>query len=828
MPQTEESIFAEALSCADPQQRADFVARACGDDAALRSQVEELLQHHAAAAGFLETPVVSPADQTSRPHSAISTGRPSPDGAELRWSAETALAQLLTPADDPTLLGTIGPYAVTEMIGRGGMGVVLKARDDSLGRTVAIKVLAPELAGNATARKRFLREGRAAAAITHPHVVTIHAVAEDRLPYLVMEFICGQTLQAKLDEVGALPLAETLRIGSQIAAGLAAAHAQGVIHRDIKPPNVLLENGVERARITDFGLARAVDDVDITQTGEVAGTPPYMSPEQAQGHAVDARSDLFSLGCLLYAMCTGRSPFRGETAVATLRRVCDDPPRPISQINPDVPEWLEALIEQLLEKSPDDRIQTAAEVADLLQQYLGHVQNPRVVPLPPAVRSSHRRVRRPSHWSRRFAAALLLVVAAASLGVTEATGLTRVGATVVRIVTGEGTLVIETDDPTVRVSLDGEELTISGGGVQEVRLRPGQYQFVATRDGQPVKQELVTITRGGEKVVTVSREAVEPRTATSLASDEIRRIDHGPGVLSVAISPDGRRALFGGIDAAVWLTDLTGDAKPRAFEGHTRPITSVAFSPDGRRALSGGYDGTVRLWDVESGNELRRLEGHTEIVWRVVFFPDGRRAASGGGGQWKDNQFVPATDTDVRIWDLETGEETRRLTGHNDYVLSVAISPDGRRALTGCSNGDHAIRIWDLETGEESGRLEGHALGVYRLAFSADGRRALSASADRTIRLWDLETRTVVGRFNGHTLDVTGAAFSPDGRYVVSSSWDRTVRLWDLDSHDEVHRFKGHFGSIREVAFLPDGRSVLSGAEDGTVRVWELPHDIEQ
>ena len=292
----------------------------------------------------------------------------------------------LEPCDVPGRLGKIGPYEVIEVIGRGGMGVVLRAHDPKLNRIVAVKVMAPQFVANPTARKRFLREAQAAAAVTHPHVITIHAVDQtEKTPYLVMECIDGLSLQEKIDRCGHLEVKEILRIGAQIAAGLAAAHAHGLVHRDIKPSNILLENGVERVKITDFGLARAVDDVGVTRSGEVAGTPQFMSPEQAQGKPVDHRSDLFSLGAVLYAMCTGRSPFRAETTVAVLRRVCDDVPRPIREVNPDIPEGLVAIIDRLLAKDPEERFQTAEEVSDLLLGYLAHLQDPTSAPPPEPV-----------------------------------------------------------------------------------------------------------------------------------------------------------------------------------------------------------------------------------------------------------------------------------------------------------------------------------------------------------------------------------------------------------------------------------------------------------
>ena len=259
--------------------------------------------------------------------------------------------------------------------------IVLRGLDVKLNRVVAIKVLAPQLAANATARQRFLREAQAAAAVSHDHVVAIHAVDEfNGLPYLVMEYVSGSSLQQKIDGGGALQLAQILRIGMQIASGLAAAHAQGLVHRDIKPANILLENGVERVKITDFGLARSIDDVRMTQAGVVYGTPQYMSPEQAQGERVDQRSDLFSLGSVMYAMCTGRPPFRGDTSLAVLKRVCDDTPRPIREVNPDIPESLVEIVNKLLAKNPDARFQTAGEVAELLSRYLAHVQHDPLTP----------------------------------------------------------------------------------------------------------------------------------------------------------------------------------------------------------------------------------------------------------------------------------------------------------------------------------------------------------------------------------------------------------------------------------------------------------------
>jgi serine/threonine protein kinase len=305
-------------------------------------------------------------------------------GPQLADLSPDLPAGFLQPAREPGHFGQLGEFDVIEEVGRGAMGVVLRAFDRRLHRMVAIKVMSPQLASMPLARQRFVREGHSAAAVCHEHVVTIYAVAEHAgLPYLVMQYVSGKTLQQRLDQAGPLRTAEILRIGMQAAAGLAAAHAQGLVHRDIKPANLLLENGVERVKLTDFGLARAVDDASITQTGVITGTPQFMAPEQARGEPLDGRADLFSLGCVLYALAAGRPPFRASTTLAVLKKICEEEPRPIRELNPEIPEWLAAIIRKLLAKESAARIASAAELAELLEQCLAHVQRPERIPLPP-------------------------------------------------------------------------------------------------------------------------------------------------------------------------------------------------------------------------------------------------------------------------------------------------------------------------------------------------------------------------------------------------------------------------------------------------------------
>ena len=298
-------------------------------------------------------------------------------------SGPATIVKLLAPTDDDRMIGRWGTYEVVGVVGTGGMGVVLKAFDAALNRYVAIKILAPHLGTSGAAIKRFAREAKAAAAVVHDNVIEIYGVSEAAgLPYLVMPYVRGPSLQRRLNDEGPLAVVEILRVAMQAAAGLAAAHAQGLVHRDVKPANILLADGIERVKLTDFGLARAADDASLTKTGVIAGTPQYMSPEQARGEPVDPRSDLFSLGSVLYAMCTGRPPFRAETSYGVLRRITDEEPRPIREINPDIPDWLCGIVARLMAKRPDDRFQSAHEVAALLEQCLAHVQQPTVVPLP--------------------------------------------------------------------------------------------------------------------------------------------------------------------------------------------------------------------------------------------------------------------------------------------------------------------------------------------------------------------------------------------------------------------------------------------------------------
>lgn len=363
---SQRELFEAALEISDREQRQAFLDQACAGNPALRTAVESLLKSHHEAGSFLDVPAVDqargqrevPSQQTidfaAPQHFAADKGQEEPD------------LSYLSPSSKVGSIGKLAHYEVIQVLGQGGFGTVLKAFDEKLHRMVAIKVLDPRMASTSPPRKRFLRKARAAAGIRHENIVQVYSVEEKPVPYLVMEYIDGQTLQEKQNGQGPLETGEIVHIGRQIASGLAAAHAAGLIHRDIKPANVLLEKGIaQKVKITDFGLARAADDASLSISGLIAGTPMYMAPEQASGQALDHRTDLFSLGSVLYQITTGRPPFRAASTVAVLRRVVEDTPRPIHEIIPEAPEWLVAIIGKLHQKNPDDRFQSAAEVSEI-------------------------------------------------------------------------------------------------------------------------------------------------------------------------------------------------------------------------------------------------------------------------------------------------------------------------------------------------------------------------------------------------------------------------------------------------------------------------------
>ncbi len=429
----------------------------------------------------------------------------------------------LQPSDHPGSIGRFGRYEIMEFLGRGGMGIVMRGFDPALNRYSAVKVLAPELASSAAARKRFEREAKSAAAVVHPHVVPIQTVDQHNgLPYLVMPVVEGKSLQQRVDQSGPLPIVEVVRIACQIAEGLAAAHAQGLVHRDIKPANILLENGVERVQITDFGLARAADDASMTRSGVIAGTPQYMSPEQAHGDEIDHRSDLFSLGSVMYFMLTGRSPFRATNTMGVLNRIANDEPRRLRSINSDIPPWLQSIVLQLLNKSPENRFASADTVAEELNRRLIQLQDP-TEQAATAASAGHRQVPPALKWAALASAAMAAIVYL----------------TVILLQTDDGTIRIETNGeldrsvPLVIKQGDNvvDRLTVDHDGAS-TRVRAGAYSIEFEEEGTSFElaNNQATVKAGGVWTTKIEYQrggdsldsSSDPNAVRTLAIDDAR------------------------------------------------------------------------------------------------------------------------------------------------------------------------------------------------------------------------------------------------------------------------------------------------------------------
>ena len=827
-------------------------------------QCRGILDRLAARSGLWdELPLLR--DEASCPDTHVADeepGRSWPDDDELPLG-------LFDPPDEPEHLGKLGPYDVIRPIGRGGMGLVFLAKDRALDRLVAIKILTPGLAATAAARRRFAREAKAAAAVVHEHVVTIHAVdaLPQGVPYLVMQYVAGKSVQDVIDRGKTPGVAEILRIGSQAASALAAAHAQGLIHRDIKPANILLENGVERVKITDFGLARAVDDATLSQSGVVAGTPQYMSPEQAGGEPVDHRTDLFSLGSVLYALCTGQAAFRGSSSMATLRKVCEQRPRPIQELNPEIPSWLVRIIETLHAKDPEGRYGSAAEVADLLCRCLAHVQQPSSVPLPAELRPARKRRSMAVWGSLPFA--LILATILCWPGARQAAGqaVSYMG-TVLRLTTPEGTLVVEADDPDVGIKLDGSELVITTSGLKELRLSVGKHNVQALKDGKLLREELVTISRGGRTVLRVRQEK-EPETLRAAvvppetkARDEAvshipptpaslspirmppqpgpspRAVALGPvdaEVRSLAFSPDGRVLAFGTRAGRVglwdWQSQLGGVGAglyQASFDAHPGGVESVAISPDGRMLVTGGHDNHVKLWDLKADplpptKPTWDFGGFDQVVRSVAFSPDGNLVAAGG------------FDRVLALFDAKDGRRVWTSPILDQPVNGIAFSPDGQLIALALGDWTKArpdkpigqpgeVQVWNWPGRERIATMLGWKAECKSVAFDSTGKYLAATGADNMLRLYECDRGSCKDRC---VLDAgpkpAGVAFRPGSLLLASGNRSGQVKFWSAATQGLADTLQAHPQNIPCIAFSPDGRVLATAGADGMVKIWFIP-----
>jgi WD40 repeat protein len=713
-----------------------------------------------------------------------------------------ATSSLAAPAREqvPPELAEHTRYRVLGLLGQGGMGAVYKAEHRLMERTVALKVITSGLMDDPAAITRFRREVKAAARLSHPNIVQAHdADQAGDLHFLVMEHVEGTDLARLVAERGPLPVAEACEYTRQAALGLQHAFEHGMVHRDIKPHN-LMRTPDGQIKVLDFGLSRFVSESapagaaeaepaeqtkdilpepgsPLTQTGALMGTMDYIAPEQTRdAHTADIRADIYSLGCTLYFLLAGHCPFPEGSFADKLLAHRQRQPRPLTELRKDLPPPLLRVLERMTAKEPAQRYQTPAEVADALTPF----------------------TRRPGRrWGALVAALLLLTV----LGVAGY----HYGPTIFRFVTDKGQLLLESEDPDARVIVHRDGTPDRSLNLQEARrleLPAGEYQ-IEMAEGQPGWQatpSAFTVRRGRQAVVAV-------------LPDQVRTFKgHTGGVWSVAFSPDGQQILSTSADGTMRLWDTATGKVLRVFQGHTAGLFDAAFSPDGRLALScaSNPDNTLRLWDVATGAELRRFERHTNSVRKVAFAPDGRQVLS---GSW---------DFTVRLWDAATGQPVRPMLAHANLVEGVAFSPQGDRALS-CST-DGTIRLWDLATGQFR-PFRAHFGAPMRAVYSPDGRRILSGGGDGIVRLWDATTGETLRSFDGHTGRVESVAFSPDGRLALScgGTGDGTVRLWDVERGQELYRFEGHLSGVNCVVFSPDGRCALTASLDRTVRLWRLP-----
>ncbi|MBI3843277.1 MAG: protein kinase [Planctomycetes bacterium] len=830
----------------------------------------------------VETPVGGSGDLCAR----CAAAEPISDAP--RDPLETQYARLLVSSPDATG-GTaapgrrrIGPYDVIEELGRGGQAVVYLARDTRIPRDVALKVLATD-SGMASfdPRERFAREAEAAARVNHPGICGVHDVgAESGIVYIAMRYVAGQTL-AQLIAAARSPSPVTapflVRPESRdavdrftiffeaAARALHAAHDAGVVHRDVKPGNVMV-TPEGKPVILDFGLARDLhgDSPTLTRTGDLFGTPAYMAPEQLAGDPklVDRRTDVYSLGVTMYEALTGHLPYDAPTRERLYDEIRLRDPIDPRQRNPAVTAELKAILEMALEKEPNRRYESALDLAEDLRRFRGH-ETIRARAVGPATRMAR--------WSRRNPA---LAVSTAALFVALAGGIAVTLHLLARTENARRELVAEKArtelesyvasvaaaasalrehdvvssrkfllDATPRLRqwewhhlwnrLDRSVATIDAGKSpypQRLALSPDDRRIAAVFSDSSVGlwdvdtgRSLWRQDRGADPAWGIAYSPDRARIATGQDDGSIRlwdarnghaiqTLDVGAGkVYALAFSRDGRW-LASAHDRSIRIWNASTLTVERTLEGHTDLVTWLEFASDGRLASS-SYDRTARIWDPVSGETRVVFEGHADFVWMVAFSADGRRLVTA------------SSDRTARVWDAASGHCVAVLSGHTSGLWSASFHADGRRVLTAAQDG--TVRLWDPAT-LESCVLAGHSRGVFDAVCSSDGSRIVSCSSDGTLKVWDVSATVESSGLVGHSANVDDVAFSPDGRTLASCDGAGGAILWDVESSDRILTISGSAQPIANVDFSPDGRTLATGSWDHTVRLWDVESGDER